>query len=84
LRRAAEGLKEWRFPVEPSKNWDSAQVTVGGVPLEEVDVLAMASKRQKGLYLAGEMLNLHGGCGGYNLHWAWATGLAAGLCASGS
>lgn len=81
LRRAAEGLKGWRFPVEPWQDWASAQITIGGVPLEEVDVGTMESRRQKGLYLAGEMLDLHGDCGGFNLHWAWATGLAAGQAA---
>lgn len=81
LRRAAGAIKGWRFPVEPAAGWDNAQVTIGGVPLKEVDVGTMESKRQKGLYLAGELLNLHGDCGGYNLHWAWATGLTAGLAA---
>lgn len=84
LHRAAEGLKHWHLPVEPRADWDSAQVTAGGVPLEEADLPSMASKRQTGLFLAGEMLNIHGSCGGYNLHWAWATGLAAGLYASRS
>lgn len=82
LRRAAEGLKQWRLPVEPSQNWDAAQITIGGVPLSEVDINTMASKCQKGLYLTGELLNMHGDCGGYNLHWAWATGIAAGRSAS--
>ena len=41
----------------------------------------MESKKAPGLYLAGELLNLDGDCGGYNLHWAWATGLVAGQSA---
>ena len=41
----------------------------------------MESKKAPGLYLAGELLNLDGDCGGYNLHWAWATGLVAGQAA---
>ena len=82
LGRAAQGLKEWHLPVEPTEGWDSAQVTVGGVPLAEIRVETMESKRQKGLFLAGELLNVHGDCGGYNLHWAWATGLVAGRAAS--
>lgn len=83
LSRAAQGLKEWRFPVEPMEDWENAQITAGGVPLMEIDIRTMESKRQKGLFLAGEMLNIHGGCGGYNLHWAWATGLQAGRSACG-
>ena len=60
-----------------------AQVTAGGVPLGEVDTATLESKKCPGLYLAGELLHLHGDCGGYNLHWAWATGLAAGQSAGG-
>ena len=82
LRRAVAGVKEWVLPVSPCQGWDSAQVTVGGVPLAEVDMATMESKKQPGLYLAGELLDIHGDCGGYNLHWAWATGLAAGEAAS--
>lgn len=78
LRRAAAGVKEWRLPVMPGADWASAQVTAGGVPLREVDMGTMESKKQPGLYLAGELLDVHGDCGGYNLHWAWATGMAAG------
>lgn len=81
LRRAAAGMKQWRLPVGPLEDWDSAQVTAGGVPLKEVDLRTMESKKQPGLYLAGELLDIHGDCGGYNLHWAWATGMAAGAAA---
>lgn len=81
LRKAAALCKDWRFPVLGTAGWESAQVTGGGVPLGEVDPLTMESKKAPGLYLAGELLNLDGDCGGYNLHWAWATGLAAGQAA---
>lgn len=81
LRKAAGLSKDWRFPVSGGGDWDSAQVTGGGVPLGEVDSLTLESKKCRGLYLTGELLNLHGDCGGYNLHWAWATGLAAGKAA---
>lgn len=84
LRRAVKAVKEWRLPVSPWEGWDSAQITAGGVLLSEVDMNTMESRIQPGLYLAGELLNLHGDCGGYNLHWAWATGIAAGLGACGA
>ena len=51
-----------------TKDFSAAQVTAGGVPLTELDPHTMASKKAPGLYLAGEMLNIHGDCGGYNLH----------------
>lgn len=82
LRKAAGLAKGWRFPVTGTGEWESAQVTRGGVPLREVDLPRMESKKRKGLYLAGELLNVDGDCGGYNLHWAWATGLAAGRAAA--
>ena len=83
LRKAAGLSKDWRFPVSGGGSWESAQVTAGGVPLGEVDCRTMESKRCPGLYLAGELLNIDGDCGGYNLHWAWITGLAAGQAAAG-
>jgi predicted flavoprotein YhiN len=52
------------------------------VPLTELDPHTMASKKAPGLYLAGEMLNIHGDCGGYNLHFAWASGITAGKSAA--
>ena len=69
LRKAAALCKDWRFPVLGTAGWG------------EVDPLTMESKKAPGLYSAGELLNLDGDCGGYNLHWAWATGLAAGQAA---
>lgn len=81
LRKAASLCKDWRFPVTGRGDWESAQVTKGGVPLCEMDSLTMESKKRKGLYLVGELVNIDGDCGGYNLHWAWATGLAAGRTA---
>ncbi len=81
LRKAAGLCKDWRFPVTGTGDWESAQVTAGGVPLKEVDCRTMESKKRPGLYLAGELLNLDGDCGGYNLHWAWATGFLAGRSA---
>lgn len=82
LRKGAGLAKEWRFPVSGTGDWESAQVTGGGVPLAELDLTTLESKKRPGLYLVGELLNLDGDCGGYNLHWAWATGLAAGSAAA--
>ena len=49
-------------------------LTAGGVPLSEVDIPSMESKKVENLYLTGELLDVDGICGGYNLHFAWATG----------
>ncbi len=77
VRRLAAALKDWRLPVEGTLSWEQAQVTGGGVPLDEIDG-SFASVRQPGLYLAGEILDATGTCGGYNLHWAWCSGRTAG------
>lgn len=76
-------LKEWRVPIAGTKGWKEAQVTCGGVDLEETDTSTMGSRLVPGLYFAGELLNVDGKCGGYNLQWAWSSGMAAGKAAAG-
>jgi predicted Rossmann fold flavoprotein len=68
------------FPLSPSgrKGWKDAQVTKGGVPLDEIDSETMESKIVDNLYFAGEILDYDGPCGGYNLHNAWLNGIKAG------
>ena len=78
LRRIARALKDWPMEVSGTLGWDQAQVTGGGVALEEIFPQTMESKRCPGLYLTGELLDVVGDCGGYNLHWAWNTGRLAG------
>ena len=82
LKTLASLLKGWRLDITGTKDFSAAQVTAGGVPLTELDPHTMASKKAPGLYLAGEMLNIHGDCGGYNLHFAWASGITAGKSAA--
>lgn len=65
------------FTITGSHPFDSAQVCRGGVSMQEVDA-QLQSRLSPGLYLAGEMLNVDGRCGGYNLQWAWASGYIAG------
>ena len=62
--------------------FESAQVCAGGVNLDEIDLNTMESKINKNLYFAGEILDVDGRCGGYNLQWAWASGRLAGLSAA--
>ena len=65
-------IKRFPLPVTGTLGFDYAQVTKGGIPLAETDEHLM-SRLQRGLYLAGEILNVDGECGGYNLHWAFAS-----------
>jgi len=83
LAAAANAVKQFRFEIMGTMMWKDAQITAGGVPLSEVDA-TMQSRCCSGLYLAGELLNIDGGCGGFNLHWAWCSGLTAGRAAARS
>ena len=69
-----------KFSLHPSslRGWDFAQVTAGGVLYEEIDELTMESRKIKGLFFAGEVLDYDGPCGGYNLQHAWEIGIRAG------
>lgn len=78
----AHFLKNLPVRIDGTRSFDHAQVTAGGVPLAEVHPDTMESKRAPGLFLAGEILDADGRCGGYNLQWAWSTGYIAGNAAS--
>ena len=76
-RKLAERCRAWLFPVLGTAGFASAQVSAGGILLREVtDSLEL--KRVPGVLVCGEMLDADGICGGYNLQWAWSTGLSAG------
>lgn len=74
-------LKDCRFEVSGLSGFENAQITAGGIPLDEINENTMESFIQPGLYFCGEILDVNGGCGGYNLHFAWATGHMAGKSA---
>lgn len=70
-------LTGWTIPVTGVQGFDQAQVTAGGVSLKDFDWDTMESKRVPGLYAAGEVLDVDGDCGGFNLQWAWSSALIA-------
>lgn len=74
----ANGLRCLEFTPAGRKGWKEAQVTKGGVLLEEIDMKTMESRVISGLYFAGEVTDYDGPCGGYNLHNAWLGGIRAG------
>lgn len=71
-------LKYWPVTVKGHQGWDGAQVALGGVSLEECIAETCASRLCEGLFLAGEVLDCAGECGGFNLDWAFTTGVRAG------
>jgi len=83
-RAIVRALVEHVIPVVRDRGFDYAEVTAGGVPLSEVDVSTMASRKCGGLYLCGEIFDVDGRIGGYNFQWAWASGRLAGLNAARS
>ena len=76
-RVGPDKIKDWRLPVLAVKGWKNAQCTAGGVVTDEIDMNTMESKLVNGLYFAGEVTDMQGPCGGFNLQNAWETGIKA-------
>ncbi len=81
-KRLVRSLIELPLPVSGNRGFDYAEVTAGGVPLEEIDTATMESRVTPGLYLCGEILDVDGRIGGFNFQWAWASGRLAGVSAA--
>ena len=82
VKRVYKLCREWRLHVNGSNSYENAQVCAGGVPLAEVTDW-LESQKTPGVYFAGEILDVDGRCGGYNLHWAWCSGYLAAMAAAG-
>jgi predicted flavoprotein YhiN len=81
---AIQALTHLSLPVTGTRGWNFAEVTAGGIPLQEINPTSMASRLRAGLYLIGEMLDCDGRIGGFNFQWAWSTGYIAGTHAAES
>ena len=84
LFAAAATVKGFLLDLQEPMGMDSAQVTAGGILTEEFDPVTMESRLVPGLYACGEVLDIDGDCGGYNLQWAWSSGRLAGAHAGGN
>ncbi|MGE3063813.1 MAG: NAD(P)/FAD-dependent oxidoreductase [bacterium] len=73
----ANVLHDWRFEIKSDNGFPSSQVMAGGVSTDEINALSMESKRVKNIYFVGEIMNVDGKSGGYNLHFAWASAYVA-------
>ena len=78
LRRVAAACRDFTLPVTGTEGFDHAQVTAGGLRTAEFDPETLESRLVPGLFVCGELLDVDGDCGGYNLQWAWASGRLAG------
>ena len=81
-KRLSEALTASRFTLQGLGSLEKAQVSAGGIALSELSGQSLSFRRVPGLYAAGEILNVTGPCGGYNLHWCFASGLSAGQSAA--
>lgn len=78
LEALAAVVHHLRVDISATRGFDSAQVTAGGVDTTEIDASTMESRLVPGLYFSGEVVDIDGMCGGYNLQWAWSSGWVAG------
>ena len=79
MRRIARVAKRFALPILGVCGFDQAQVTAGGLRTDEFDPKTLESRIVPGLYACGEVLDVDGDCGGYNLQWAWSSGRLAGM-----
>ena len=84
IGQAVSAVKALEVSLTEPMGMDSAQVTAGGILTSEFEMTTMQSRLVPGLYACGEVLDIDGDCGGYNLQWAWSSGRLAGLHAGGN
>ena len=77
IGRIAELLQNITVSVTKYRDYEFAQVCTGGIPVGDINIKTLESKLVPNIYFAGEILDVDGICGGYNLHFAWATGYLA-------
>lgn len=74
----SQNITNLKLNITGTNSFDKAQICSGGIPLTEINQTTMESLKTQGLYFAGEILDVNGDCGGYNLSFAWVTGMLAG------
>ncbi len=82
VKKLASLYKNFTCQITGTNPFSNAQICAGGVNTKEINPVTMESKLCKGLYMAGELVDVDGTCGGYNLQWAWSSGYVAGLHAT--
>ncbi len=82
IGQLAKTCKNWVFNATGTRSWPHAQVMAGGISTLEVDSQTLESKKVPGLYIVGELLDIDGDCGGFNLQWAWSSAYLAGTHAA--
>ncbi len=83
IERIAAAIKDYSVKIFATCSFEQAQATAGGLLLDAIDPQTFEVKSKKGLFVCGEVLDCDGDCGGFNLHWAWVSGMIAGQAAAG-
>ncbi len=78
IAQAAHLLSHWIITPAGTEGYSNAEITAGGIDTDELSSKTMEAKKVPGLYFVGEVIDIAGQLGGYNLHWAWASGYVAG------
>lgn len=78
VSKIVQTLKNWKVFFEETEGWHKAEVTLGGIEMDEISSQTFETKRIENLYFIGEVIDVTGWLGGYNFQWAWASGFAAG------
>ncbi len=82
LERLAAVLTDFTLDLTKARDYEFAQICAGGIRTEEIDIKTLESRYLSGLFFSGELLDVDGICGGYNLQWAWSSGFLAGKSAA--
>jgi hypothetical protein len=78
LKDIAHQIRHWRIRPEGTEGYGKAEITAGGIDTNELSSKTMEAKKVSGLYFVGEVVDVAGQLGGYNLQWAWSSGFVAG------
>lgn len=81
LKKLIQGIKSFVMKISGTNSFENAQVSAGGIATKELQAFNLESKLRKGIYFVGELVDVDGTCGGYNLQWAWSSGYLAGAAA---
>lgn len=82
MEQTADLIRDLRFRIKKTADFEHSQAASGGIPTHEIDSSTMGSKLKRSIFFCGELVDVYGNCGGYNLQYAWSSGYVAGMAAA--